>query len=284
MMLGDAASRTETRPASFRWKAFGIHLAISLLVLGALLYVLFYYWFPGYLFDTDGGWQALRVIAGVDIILGPLLTLIAANPTKSTAELRKDFTVIGVIQVCALSAGTWLAWDNRPWAMLWYDGMIYSLPWSALRDEPSALEGIARVGDSAMPQRVVVHLPRDPLLRGAIMEAAREKEISPLLDGTLYGPWAPRRALLQAFSDLSLEMTEGTRSELQQQLDEIRAHNGAAVLVPVRSRYHAYFLAIDAVSGNVIQRIDIEPSVRQLGGLYPSAWLEKLQAAESELE
>lgn len=42
-MIGNAETRTENRPASFRWKAFGIHLALSLLILGALLYVLFYY-------------------------------------------------------------------------------------------------------------------------------------------------------------------------------------------------------------------------------------------------
>lgn len=280
MILGNAETRTEMRPASFRWKAFGIHLAISLLILGALLWVLFYYWFPGYLFDTDGGWQALRVIAGVDIILGPLLTLIAASPKKSSTELRKDFTVIGLIQVCALSAGTWLAWDNRPWAMLWYDGMIYSLPWSALRDEPSALEGIARVNDNAMPQRIVVHLPRDPLLRGAIMEAAREKELAPLLDGGLYGTWPPKAAMLRAYTEVSLDMTEG-RDTLQRELDSVRSQHSDVALIPVRSRYNAYFLAVDVSTGNVIRRVDVEPSVRQLAGLYPSVWLEKLQAAEA---
>lgn len=280
MILGNAETRTETRPASFRWKAFGIHLAISLVILGALLWVLFYFWFPGYLFDTDGGWQALRVIAGVDIILGPLLTLIAASPKKSANELRKDFTAIGLIQVCALSAGTWLAWDNRPWAMLWYDGMIYSLPWSALRDEPSALEGIARVNDSAMPQRIVVHLPRDPLLRGAIMEAAREKELAPLLDGGLYGAWPPKAAMLRAYTEVSLDMTEA-RDALQRELDSVRSQHADVALIPVRSRYNAYFLAVEAGTGNVIRRVDIEPSVRQLAGLYPSVWLEKLQAAEA---
>lgn len=276
MIIGTAESRTEARPASFRWRAFGIHLGISLVVLGALLYVLFYYWFPGYLFDTDGGWQALRVIAGVDIILGPLLTLIAANPVKSTRELRMDFSLIGIIQICALSAGTWLAWDNRPYAMLWYDGVVYSLPWSALRDENSALDGIRRSGDTLPIHRRVVDMPIEPVARDAVIKEAERMGTEPLLYGGRYVPWPPPPRLTQAFSTIAIEMAEEERSLLATALENVRKDHPAAALVPVRSRYADYFLAMDPVTGETLDAILIAPNSRLVTGAYPLPRLREL--------
>lgn len=276
MIIGTAHSRTEVRPASFRWRAFGIHLGISLTVLGALLYVLFYNWFPGYLFDTDGGWQALRVIAGVDIILGPLLTLIAANPVKSTRELRMDFTLIGIIQVCALSAGTWLAWDNRPYAMLWYDGVVYSLPWSALRDEESALEGIRQSGNTLPIHRRVVDMPLEPLARDAVIQEAERIGTEPLLYGRRYLPWPPAPRLTQAFSTIAIEMAAEQSAALASALANTRKGHPAAVLVPVRSRYADYFLAMDPATGETLEAILITPNARLVAGAYPLPRLREL--------
>ena len=71
----------------FRFKAFGLHLLGSAtaltLVLGAL-YLGWYHW-PGWYLS-----EALHVIllmVGVDVVLGPLLTLIVANSKKSFREL-----------------------------------------------------------------------------------------------------------------------------------------------------------------------------------------------------
>lgn len=284
MIIDSAESRTEARPASFRWKAFGIHLAISLVVLGALLLVLFFFWFPGYLFDTDGGWQALRVIAGVDIILGPLLTLIAASPIKSRRELRKDFAVIGSIQILALSAGTWLAWDNRPYAMLWYDGMVYSLPWSALRDE-KALPTIRSLGGNSAPYRVVVDLPFDVDARSAVMKAAVVSGTQPLLDPALYRNWPPPERMSSAFTKLALIMAGPDRAALDARLKAFSARSGNPVsLIPVRSRYATYFLAINASNGDVLGSISIPPSDALLAGLYAPRKLQEVlqQGAQTQ--
>lgn len=50
MSTADTTSETNApevpRPAAFRWRAFGIHLGISLTILGILLFILFEFWFP----------------------------------------------------------------------------------------------------------------------------------------------------------------------------------------------------------------------------------------------
>lgn len=260
-------------PANFRWKAFAVHLAISLAVLAVLLWILFRYWFPDYLFDTDGGWQALRVIAGVDVVLGPLLTLIVANAAKPRQELRRDFAIIGLIQVAALSLGTWLAWDNRPYALLWYDGMVYSLPWSSLSDEASALAGIRETG-KGHPARAVVSMPFEPIARSTLFATLREDGRTPLFDGNLYREWPPNAETLAAFNTLALEMSPPESASLLQ--DALAAKSGApgrAALVPVRSRYSTYFLAVDMTSGEILQDIRVPPDERLLNGGYPLARL-----------
>lgn len=272
MIIGTADTRTATRPASFRWKAFAIHLALSLVVLGFLLYLLFVHWFPGYLFDTDGGWQALRVIAGVDIVLGPLLTLIAANPAKSTRELRQDFSLIALVQVCALSAGTWLAWDNRPWAMLWYDGMVYAMPWSAMRDEPRAVARIEELSPES-PHWVTVNLPFDPQARGDALARARASGTDPLFDPSFYGTWPPPPDALQAFSMLAVELEGNPEGPLALAW---QAREPGSAFVPVRSRYDAYFLAVDTASGEGRAATRITPPDRLLDGRYPILRLQEL--------
>lgn len=257
------------RPASFRWKAVGIHLAISLAILAILLYILFVHWFPGHLFDTDGGWQALQIIVGVDLILGPLLTLVAANPAKTTKELRKDFAVIALIQVCALTAGTSIAASSRPWALLWYDGVAYTIPWSGMREEPAAMAALKAVAGDERPRRGFVDLPFDLDLRSDIIHDAELSARTPLFDPLLYRPWPPDPRLLAVFTRISIEMAGADADRLQAALATVRARFPAAELVPTRSRYNAYFLVLDSQNGNVIEVIDIAPDAKLLTGLYP---------------
>jgi len=39
--------------------AFGIHLALSLLIFSSLIAMMLLFWFPGKLFFLDGGWEGL---------------------------------------------------------------------------------------------------------------------------------------------------------------------------------------------------------------------------------
>ena len=63
-------------------RAFAIHLIVSATVILAFLGVMFFVWYPVPYFETDGGWKVLRILAGVDVVLGPLLTLIVFKPGK----------------------------------------------------------------------------------------------------------------------------------------------------------------------------------------------------------
>ena len=62
-------------------QAFILHLVLSLLIFSSLIYVMALYWFPGELFFLDGGWQGLKLVAMVDLVLGLSLIHIS-EPTR----------------------------------------------------------------------------------------------------------------------------------------------------------------------------------------------------------
>jgi len=100
-----------------RYQAFGIHFGISLLIFIGLVGMVLFVWYPGILKEVDESWkQALTMIAGVDLVLGPLLTLIVFNPIKKS--LKMDLSVIAVAQIAALIAGTYTVHQARPVALI----------------------------------------------------------------------------------------------------------------------------------------------------------------------
>lgn len=104
-----------------RWQAFGIHLFISILIFLVLLSIIIFVWYPG-IFIQVGGYQGIQIVAGVDLILGPLLTLTVFNLKKKS--LKMDLSIIALIQLAALSAGVWLVYNERPvFQLLSHDGI-----------------------------------------------------------------------------------------------------------------------------------------------------------------
>lgn len=110
-----------------RFGAFGIHLAISLLIFAILGYLILYHWYPDFFFASDGGWQGIRIVAFVDLVLGPTLTLVVFNRSKPRKELQRDLTIIGVFQFSCLLAGTYVVYSERPIAMVYADGSFMSV-------------------------------------------------------------------------------------------------------------------------------------------------------------
>jgi hypothetical protein len=98
----------------FRLKAFALHAlgsATALLLVLGTLYLGWYRW-PGWY--LTGALRVALVMVCVDVVLGPLLTLIVANPVKPVRSLVRDVAVIVGVQVIALIYGTTTLWQGRP--------------------------------------------------------------------------------------------------------------------------------------------------------------------------
>jgi hypothetical protein len=98
----------------FRLRAFGLHLAGSatalILVLGALW--LGWYRWPGWYLAS--ALHIVGILVMLDLVLGPTLTLIVANPGKRRAELARDIAIIVAVQLIALGYGGVTLWSGRP--------------------------------------------------------------------------------------------------------------------------------------------------------------------------
>lgn len=142
-----------------RFSAFGAHIGISLIIFVALAYLVVFEWYPGMFFNTDGGWRGMRIIFAVDLVLGPLLTLIVFKSGKP--GLKFDLAVIGVLQICCLAAGTYIVFDERPLTVVYNDGRFTVMAADEYRRDAGIDVPDLHLFPGDDPKWVMVNIPTD---------------------------------------------------------------------------------------------------------------------------
>ena len=143
-----------------RWKAGAIHFSISLLVFLLLLSVILLIWFPGILFVIDGGWSGLRIVIGVDLVLGPLLTLIVFKSGKP--GLKFDLGCIAAFQISCMLAGMWIVYNERPLALVLAYDTFYSLSAKEFESYDRDPE-LLRSFPGSYPKLIYIELPENDI-------------------------------------------------------------------------------------------------------------------------
>jgi len=106
-----------------RYAAFAVHLGISFVMFLVLAATIKFLWYPGVLFETEGGWDGIKLIAGVDLVIGPTLTLMVYNIAKK--ELKRDLAIIGLLQAACVVGGMATVADSRPVAVIYAAGTFF---------------------------------------------------------------------------------------------------------------------------------------------------------------
>ena len=101
---------------SFALRYASRHLLISMMVAAAAAVVVFRMWYPGPAASLLGVGAIYLVLLSVDVVCGPVLTLVLAAPHKRKRELRLDLTVVALIQLAALGYGLMSLESARPLA------------------------------------------------------------------------------------------------------------------------------------------------------------------------
>lgn len=91
-----------------------LHLCASILVGCFAAVVVFFVWYPSPYGYISGGRELFYLLVVVDIICGPLLTLILFNSAKPRRELLMDLSLVVVIQLVALIYGLYTVYVARP--------------------------------------------------------------------------------------------------------------------------------------------------------------------------
>lgn len=95
-----------------RFQAAGIHLGISLTIAALVGCLIYFVWYPHPYFQVAGGSTLMLLIMGVDIVIGPLLTLVVYKAGKRS--LRFDLACIAALQISAFFYGFSVIAEARP--------------------------------------------------------------------------------------------------------------------------------------------------------------------------
>jgi hypothetical protein len=101
-----------------RGLAAGIHLLLSCVVAALTGWLVLWLWYP-FPYDVLAGGRGLFwLVVSVDVVMGPLLTLVVFNKRKPRRELVRDLAVIGILQLAALAYGLGTVHAVRPVALV----------------------------------------------------------------------------------------------------------------------------------------------------------------------
>jgi hypothetical protein len=140
-----------TPPSRRRLRAPLVHATASLLVASAVSAIIFLVWFPGAYATIAGGLNLFFIIVAVDVVSGPVLTAVVADPKKPARAFRRDVLVIALVQVAALSYGVYVMSLARPVATIFeVDRMrvisAAEIDPESLKDAPEGLRMLSWTG------------------------------------------------------------------------------------------------------------------------------------------
>lgn len=241
-----------------RHKAFLLHLSASMLVGGLTALWVFGVWYPSPLHQAVGATAIFLLLLGVDIAIGPFLTLVVYSPTKSRRHLGLDLAAIVLCQLVALSYGLWTVAKGRPvWVVFNADRF----------DVVQAYQIEERYRLKAKPE--YRQTPWwGPRWVGATRPEGRDERNALLFEALLEGVDLPQRPDL--YCPL-VEVADAMRNR-SRNLDELRQYNPpdrvhtltndwpeADAWLPLMASDHSMTVLIDRETTRVIAIVDLQP-------------------------
>ena len=101
-----------------RLKAAGIHLSVSVVVASLAAALVFGLWYPWPYRIISGGQSLFLLLLSVDLTLGPLLSFVVFDRSKSKSHLVRDLSVIAALQLTGLVYGLYTVFQVRPVAIV----------------------------------------------------------------------------------------------------------------------------------------------------------------------
>ncbi len=229
-----------------RFTASTTHFFISVIIFTLFVLFLLYLWFPAPYFSASGGWQGLKIVAGVDLILGPLLTLIVFNIKKPKKELVRDLSIIATIQISALVWGMTTVYQQRPLMITFWDGQFHTLSADVLKFAKISQKTFEPFGDR-FPVYIYTKPPTD--------DTAKQKHLKKLFSGIsanlqpeLYRPLAKHYdAVFQHTIDLNqrLENNPELKEQVETLLEKSQTKLEENYYLPLKSFYATFILVFD---------------------------------------
>lgn len=245
-----------------RWKAFAAHFGISVLLVLSLAAIFLMTWYPPEYARAVGGLELVGILAGVDVCLGPFLTLIVWNVKKP--NLRFDMTVIVLVQILGLGYGLYTIFMARPVYMVFN---VDRFDVVSVADIPAGeLEKAKREEFRSLPltgpKVIAAQLPTDIAERNQLLfsSVAGGADLPQLPRYYLpYAELATEAARKASPLDPLLQRDPQTRATLADYLESHHLDPAKVKFLPLRAKKHDQTVLVDGVTGAVLGIVNVDP-------------------------
>ena len=244
-----------------RWQAAPFHLLISAVIAALLFTAMLLLWYPRPYFRAAGGATLLLLLVGVDVFIGPLLTLVVFDPKKKK-HLKIDLAVIAALQLTALAYGGWIMFSARPVYVAFAGDRFELVAANEIAQADLDKAGIEyRRLPLTGPQVVGTRLPADAQEREALGLAS-------MLGGSIglfpqhYIPYATvsRDAVAKALTLATLRQKNPDRvADIDAYVAASSKPERALRYLPLQARRDDMSVVVDAASGEVQGIMAVDP-------------------------
>ena len=265
MLLPQFSAKCVLKSMEFfvRLRAALLHLLVTAVVVAVVASVIFGVWFPGAFSDMVGGKKLFILVLGCDLALGPLISLVIYNRSKPRAELIRDYIVVGVVQLAALSYGVSVVVDSRPVYVAYVVDRLEVITAQELSDEDLALAQDKHYRERGWtgPRLVAVERPESAEERSAILLsslAGKDIQLMPKY-------YRPYRQALQQIRERSFPVSELVDAHpdfaamIESAAKNIDGDSTQVRWLPVRHRYGFWVALIDVDDGKPQRYLAIDP-------------------------
>jgi hypothetical protein len=241
-----------------RISAFLIHLFISGILALIAVFIVFFIWYPSPLHEAVGVTQIFLLLLSVDIMIGPILTLIVYKPNKSS--LKFDLSIIALLQLTALSYGMSAVFQGRP-AFIVFNVTRFEISRASDIDPDSANTALKNGNETAEAGWT------GPRWVGAAKSPDPKRAQDIMFSSAFGGPdWPQLPELFIPLSQVKEQMLARARpvEELREQLRKTQSpvnldDSKDVKWLPLRGKAKNMVVLIDAQTAEVIEILDIDP-------------------------
>ena len=150
-----------------RLRLFQIRLAASAALLLLVFMLTRLFWYPGAYFTIFGVSRQLWILAGVIMVVGPVLSAFVYAPGKK--GLVMDIVILGAVELAVLVAAALLIFEGRPYFTVFAVDRFEALALGEVSGSDVPEELLGRPSDQQ--QRLVyAQLPEDPERMNALID------------------------------------------------------------------------------------------------------------------
>lgn len=246
-----------------RQKAFLIHLSISAIIAIAVVALMLLLWFKPPFFSALGGKHILLILLGVDVTIGPLITLLIFNPLKSRKALRFDLSVIAILQSAALIYGMSILFHTRPVFVVFSKGSFDLITANMLskQDIAQAKYPAYRSLPLTGPVYVYSEMPSDIKERNQLVFSAFSGKDLPQFP-QYYKPYGDYGKVEGSAAQPTAELKRlnpGLVAEIDRSLQASGRKESDIGFVPLRAKYQDQAVLLGKSDGKVLGLLDVDP-------------------------